>query len=285
MRRRKQQPVEEHRLNQAAEDLAEIESLADEIQRVAPRRQSWGAAIVISTHSDGAESRQCLFRVLNGVATRLRLSGNLKQMAGRFADVSRYRNSVFAAHKKEEWYSFDRASSSPGSEAWSGIDANSEFIAFKAHSGSNVSIVSLAKPGKPTHVSEIGVVGTNPTCLTLSPHFSSESHLLAVGGDNGTVALAHLEAKEGTVGSASVTALQGHSKRVEAVVFHPTASGIIGSAAGHEAFIWDVEKREARVKVTDQKDIVWSLDFAGDGAVIATTAKDATLRLYDTRAG
>lgn len=207
-------------------------------------------------------------------------------MASRFADVSKFRNAVFASHKREEWYSFDRSLVAPGADASSNIDANADFIAFKS-TGNSVGLCHLGKPGKPTHVSEVSV-GFSPSVLSFSPHFASEPHLLAAGGENGSVSLVSLEsnADSNAISASSTVTLQGHvNKRVETLSFHPTTSGIIASAAGAEALLWDVAKSESKATLADLKDTVWSLSYSHDGTVIAATSKDTTLKLFDGRTG
>jgi len=84
-----------------------------------------------------------------------------------------------------------------------------------------------------------------------------------------------------TVAAAS---LEGHEKKVNWVHWHPTANGILASAASDNSLrIWDVEQQSQVANFHDFGDLVQSVDWNSDGSMLGTTSKDLHIRLYDPR--
>jgi len=84
----------------------------------------------------------------------------------------------------------------------------------------------------------------------------------------------------------AIVTLEGHSKKVAFVKFHPTANNILASAS-HDftVKIWDIEAQAESINFEDHPEVVQSIDFNGDGSQIATTCKDKKLRVFDPRDG
>lgn len=91
--------------------------------------------------------------------------------------------------------------------------------------------------------------------------------------------------KKGDDFGSSMLDLEGHSKKVTLVKFHPTASNTLLSASGdHTVKVWDIEGGAASVDFGVSnltQDIVW--DFRGN--CFATSNKDKTVRFVDARTG
>jgi coronin-1B/1C/6 len=84
--------------------------------------------------------------------------------------------------------------------------------------------------------------------------------------------------------SAAVASLEGHEKKVNFVHFHPTANGVLGSAASDNTLrIWDIEKQAQALSFNEFGDYVQSFDWNADGSFIATTSRDLHLRIFDPR--
>lgn len=85
--------------------------------------------------------------------------------------------------------------------------------------------------------------------------------------------------------------LQGHSRRVSIIEWHPTANNILFSTAyDYKIMIWSLDCPEQVIKnpvrtISHHTDVVLSMSFNTDGSLFATTCKDRKVRLMDTRTG
>jgi len=84
----------------------------------------------------------------------------------------------------------------------------------------------------------------------------------------------------------SIVTLEGHSKKLAFIKFHPTANNILASAA-HDSLvkIWDIEAQAEALNFEDHPDVPQSIDYSADGSQIATTCKDKKIRVFDPRDG
>jgi len=82
----------------------------------------------------------------------------------------------------------------------------------------------------------------------------------------------------------AIVTLEGHSKKVAFVKFHPTANNILASAS-HDftVKIWDIEAQAEALTFEDHPDVPQSIDWTADGAQAATTCKDKKIRIFDPR--
>lgn len=91
--------------------------------------------------------------------------------------------------------------------------------------------------------------------------------------------------KAGTDFSDSMLDLEGHSKKVTLLRFHPTASNtLLSTSADYTVKVWDVEAGQAisTLDVSDlTQDIIW--DVRGDN--YAASNKDKAVRIVDGRTG
>lgn len=122
-----------------------------------------------------------------------------------------------------------------------------------------------------------------------------DDSLLATGSEDSTIKLWSIpedweptdesgRGKKGKDFSDSMLDLDGHSKRVTLLRFHPTANNtLLSSAADATIKVWDIEAGQAISSFDDIsnliQDIVW--DIRGD--TYATSNKDKTLRIIDGR--
>uniref|UniRef100_A0A669B7F0 Coronin n=1 Tax=Oreochromis niloticus TaxID=8128 RepID=A0A669B7F0_ORENI len=85
--------------------------------------------------------------------------------------------------------------------------------------------------------------------------------------------------------------LQGHSRRVGLIEWHPTANNILFSTAyDYQIMIWNLDCPEPVIKnpvrtISHHPDVVLSLSFNTDGSLLATTCKDRKVRLMESRSG
>ncbi|GAA6070944.1 coronin-2A, partial [Tachysurus ichikawai] len=85
--------------------------------------------------------------------------------------------------------------------------------------------------------------------------------------------------------------LQGHSRRVGLIEWHPTASNVLFSTGyDYQVMVWNLNTPEQVIKnpvrsISIHTDVVLSLSFNTDGSLIATSCKDKKLRIIDPRTG
>ncbi|KAI5625225.1 coronin-2A isoform X1, partial [Silurus asotus] len=85
--------------------------------------------------------------------------------------------------------------------------------------------------------------------------------------------------------------LQGHSRRVGLIEWHPTASNILFSTGyDYQVMVWNLNTPEQVIKnpvrsISVHTDMVLSMSFNTDGSLIATSCKDKKIRIIDPRAG
>ncbi|XP_007904781.1 coronin-2B [Callorhinchus milii] len=85
--------------------------------------------------------------------------------------------------------------------------------------------------------------------------------------------------------------LQGHSRRVGLIEWHPTAKDILFSAGyDYRVMIWKLNWEESvitnPVKIMDfHRDVIISISFNTDGSRFATSCKDRKLRIVDAHSG
>ncbi|XP_037327038.1 coronin-2A isoform X1 [Pungitius pungitius] len=85
--------------------------------------------------------------------------------------------------------------------------------------------------------------------------------------------------------------LQGHSRRVGLIEWHPTANNILFSTGyDYQIMIWNLDCPEQVIKnpvrtISHHTDVVLSMSFNTEGSLLATTCKDRKVRLLDPRSG
>uniref|UniRef100_A0A8C6WX44 Coronin n=1 Tax=Neogobius melanostomus TaxID=47308 RepID=A0A8C6WX44_9GOBI len=84
-----------------------------------------------------------------------------------------------------------------------------------------------------------------------------------------------------------VVKLDGHSKRVGTLSWHPTAHNVLMTAGCDNVLIlWNVARGEAMVRMdTVHTDMIYSAVWNRDGSQILTTCKDKIIRILDPRKG
>ncbi|KAI2668530.1 Coronin-2B [Labeo rohita] len=85
--------------------------------------------------------------------------------------------------------------------------------------------------------------------------------------------------------------LQGHSRRVGLIEWHPTANNIIFSTGyDYQVMVWKLDVPEQVIKnpvrsISVHSDVVLSMSFNTDGSRLATSCKDKKIRVIDPRTG
>ena len=77
--------------------------------------------------------------------------------------------------------------------------------------------------------------------------------------------------------------LSGHSRKVGHVLFNPAAENVLASSSGDYTIkLWDIEQGQSRLSLK-HADIVQSLSWSADGALLVTTSRDKKMRIWDAR--
>ncbi|KAJ8271664.1 hypothetical protein COCON_G00105230 [Conger conger] len=85
--------------------------------------------------------------------------------------------------------------------------------------------------------------------------------------------------------------LQGHSRRVGLIEWHPTANNILFSSAyDYKVMVWNLDCPEPVIKnpvktISFHTDVVLSMSFNTNGSQMATSCKDKKIRVIDPRSG
>ncbi|XP_061655807.1 coronin-1C-A-like isoform X4 [Phyllopteryx taeniolatus] len=85
--------------------------------------------------------------------------------------------------------------------------------------------------------------------------------------------------------SEAVVVLEGHSKRVGIVSWHPTARNVLLSAGcDNQVIIWNVGTGEAVINLDDMHpDVIFSVSWSRNGSLLCTACKDKKVRVVDPR--
>ncbi|KAG9465574.1 hypothetical protein GDO78_018074 [Eleutherodactylus coqui] len=87
--------------------------------------------------------------------------------------------------------------------------------------------------------------------------------------------------------SEPIVTLEGHTKRVGIVLWHPTAQNILLSAGcDNLILIWDVGCGQSVISIDEtHTDLIYSVAWNRNGSMICTTCKDKKIRIIEPRTG
>ncbi|XP_064151569.1 coronin-7 isoform X4 [Loxodonta africana] len=194
--------------------------------------------------------------------------------------VSKFRHTEARPPRREAWINGIRAATTPS--CGNHIKSSCTLIAFNSDCPGVLGIVPLDGQGEDKrHVMHLGCHSDLVTDLDFSPF---DDFLLATGSADRMVKLWRLPAP----GQASPTVpglvLGPEALQVEVLQFHPTADGVLVSAAGTAVKVWDVARQQPLTELAAHGDLVQSAAWSRDGALLGTACKDKQLRVFDPRA-
>ncbi|KNC99952.1 uncharacterized protein SPPG_05325 [Spizellomyces punctatus DAOM BR117] len=206
-------------------------------------------------------------------------------MSKRFQNLSKYRNSVLSAAKREEWWSLPSGYVNTSGDS-TPVHASADLVAFRSGpSGTAVGVLSLKHAGKiaagaPTVQAGSGMISE----VQFSPWDTrKDTDVLATAGDDGTVKFWDVPKTGLTDSLSSPTFMRRcHERRVENMLFHPTSEGLFTTSGLGEIKIWDVRAEEASYTII-AGDFVQSISWKDDGSLLASASKDNILRVFDPR--
>ena len=83
-----------------------------------------------------------------------------------------------------------------------------------------------------------------------------------------------------------VSVLSGHGKKINNLLFHPTASNLLASSSADLTLkLWDIEKGVQKQELLGHADQIQSMSWDFSGNLMATSARDKIVRIFDVRSG
>ncbi|OQR87535.1 coronin, partial [Thraustotheca clavata] len=79
--------------------------------------------------------------------------------------------------------------------------------------------------------------------------------------------------------------LEGHSKGVRCLSFHPSANNVLATGSMDATIrLWDLESGQSQQEITKFDESPFNISFNADGSLFATITRDKVLRIVDPRA-
>ncbi|XP_029018045.1 coronin-1C-A isoform X2 [Betta splendens] len=199
---------------------------------------------------------------------------------------SKFRHVFGQPAKTDQCYDDIRVSRVTWDSAFCAVNPKYVAIIIEASGGGAFLVLPLHKTGRidksyPTVCGHTGPVLDIDWC----PH---NDQVIASGSEDCTVMVWQIP-ENGLVTSMSepVVVLEGHSKRVGIITWHPTARNILLSAGcDNQIIIWNVGTGEAMITLEDMhSDMIYNVCWNRDGSLICTACKDKSIRVIDPRKG
>ncbi|RKF82156.1 Coronin-like protein crn1 [Golovinomyces cichoracearum] len=209
-------------------------------------------------------------------------------MAGRFVRASKYRHVYGKSSRKEACYDNLRISRN----AWDTnlVKANPEYLAvnWEASGGGAFAVIPVNEKGRLPEQIPLFRGHTAPVLDTDWNPFNDR--VIASGSDDCKVFIWQVPHEftlygenEEPVDIAPVSRLSGHSRKVGQVLFNPAADNILASASGDYTIkIWNIAQDKICLTLK-HNEIIQSLSWSANGAMLATTSRDKKLRIWDVR--
>ncbi|KAM9743794.1 coronin-1C-A [Menidia menidia] len=197
---------------------------------------------------------------------------------------SKFRHVFGQAVKNDQCYDDIRVSRVTWDSAFCAVNPKFVAIIIEASGGGAFLVLPLHKSGRidksyPTVCGHTGPVLDIEWC----PH---NDQVIASGSEDCTVMVWQIP-ENGLITSMSepVVVLEGHSKRVGIITWHPTARNVLLSAGcDNQIIIWNVGTGEAMITLDEMHpDVIYNVCWNRNGSLICTACKDKTIRVIDPR--
>ncbi|XP_039623427.1 coronin-1B-like isoform X2 [Polypterus senegalus] len=199
---------------------------------------------------------------------------------------SKFRHVFGQAVKADQCYDDIRVSRVTWDSSFCAVNPKFVAVIVEASGGGAFMVLPLSKTGRidksyPTVCGHTGPVLDIDWC----PH---NDEVIASGSEDCTVKVWQIP-ENGLVAPLvePVVSLEGHSKRVGIVTWHPTARNVLLSAGcDNVVVIWNVGSGEELFRLEDQHpDMIYSASWNRDGSLFCTACKDKSVRILDPRRG
>ncbi|XP_054992964.1 coronin-7 isoform X1 [Sorex araneus] len=194
--------------------------------------------------------------------------------------VSKFRHTEARLPRREAWICNVRAG--PAAAYGHSIRASCSWIAFSSDRPGVLGLVPLEGQGEQR--GPVGSLGCHSDLVTDLDFSPFDDFLLATGSADRMVKLWRLAAPGQALPSAAGLVLGPEDGPVAALQWHPTADGVLLSAAGTAAKVWDAARQQPLTELAAHGDMVLGVAWSQDGALVGTACKDKQLRLFDPRA-
>lgn len=194
--------------------------------------------------------------------------------------VSKFRHTEARLPRREACISNIRAGTA--TPYGNSIKSSCNYIAFSSDRPGVLGIVPLEVQGE--HWGPVASLGCHSDLLTDLDFSPFDGYLLATGSADQMVKLWRLSAPGQPLPSEPGLVLGPEGASVASVQWHPTADGVLLSAAGTTAKVWDAVQQQPLTELAAHGDIVLGAAWSRDGALVGTVCKDKQLRLFDPRA-
>uniref|UniRef100_A0A3B5KYB3 Coronin n=1 Tax=Xiphophorus couchianus TaxID=32473 RepID=A0A3B5KYB3_9TELE len=206
------------------------------------------------------------------------------KMSRRVVRQSKFRHVFGQAVRNDQCYDDIRVSRVTWDSSFCAVNPKFVAIIIDASGGGAFLILPLNKTGRidkayPTVCGHTGPVLDIDWC----PH---NDHVIASGSEDCTVMVWQIpENGLDAALSEPVVVLEGHSKRVGIVSWHPTARNVLLSAGcDNQVVIWNVGTGEAMISLDDMHpDVIFSVSWSRNGSLLCTACKDKKVRIIDPR--
>ncbi|XP_060118651.1 coronin-1B [Heteronotia binoei] len=165
---------------------------------------------------------------------------------------------------------------------------NPKFVAVivEASGGGAFMVLPLHKTGRidksyPTVCGHTGPVLDIDWC----PH---NDHIIASGSEDCTIMVWQIPENGLALPlTEPVVVLEGHSKRVGIITWHPTARNVLLSAGcDNVVIVWNVGTTEELYRLDDlHPDLIYNVSWNCDGSLFCSACKDKSVRIIDPRRG
>ncbi|KAJ1092941.1 hypothetical protein NDU88_006051 [Pleurodeles waltl] len=197
---------------------------------------------------------------------------------------SKFRHVFGQAVKNDQCYDDIRVSRVTWDSSFCAVNPKFVAIIIEASGGGAFLVLPLHKTGRidksyPTVCGHTGPVLDIDWC----PH---NDHVIASGSEDCTVMVWQIPENGLTLSlTEPVVVLEGHSKRVGIITWHPAARNVLLSAGcDNVIIIWNVGTGEALITLDDvHSDIIFNVCWNRNGSLICTTSKDKKVRVIDPR--
>uniref|UniRef100_A0AAY4CC81 Coronin n=1 Tax=Denticeps clupeoides TaxID=299321 RepID=A0AAY4CC81_9TELE len=207
-------------------------------------------------------------------------------MSRKVVRTSKFRHVFGQAVKADQCYDDIRISQQTWDSNFCSVNPSFVAMIVEASGGGAFIVLPLSKTGRidmstPTVCGHTGPVLDIEWC----PH---NDHVIASGSEDCSVMIWQIP--EGGLTSPlkePVVKLDGHSKRVGILSWHPTARNVLMSAGCDNVLIlWNVARGEAMVRIDSvHTDLIYSACWNRNGSQILTSCKDKKLRVLNPRQG
>ncbi|KAG7224009.1 hypothetical protein INR49_015266 [Caranx melampygus] len=207
-----------------------------------------------------------------------------KDMLRRVVRQSKFRHVFGQAVRNDQCYDDIRVSRVTWDSSFCAVNPKFVAIIIEASGGGAFLVLPLQKTGRIDKVYPTVCGHTGPVLdIDWCPH---NDLVIASGSEDCTVMVWQIP-ENGLESPLSepVVVLEGHSKRVGIVSWHPTARNVLLSAGcDNQIIIWNVGTGEAMINLEDMHpDVIFSVSWSRNGSLLCTACKDKKVRVIDPR--